>query len=77
MAHHGTESSGIADVSKMENEVNISTIHLLEDHVSGVERVGLYIVEKKEASIDLTTTHIYRKKKKKSIILTPEIIGVS
>ena len=68
MTHHGTESPGIADVSKMENEVNVSTVHLLEDHMSGVEGVGLDVVEEKEASIFLTTTHIYREKK--SIVQT-------
>ena len=63
MAHHGAESPGIADVSKMENKVNVSTIHLLEDHVSGIEGVWLDVVEEKEASIFLSTTHIYGEKR--------------
>ena len=69
MAHHGAESPGIADVSKMENKVNVSTIHLLEDHVSGVEGVWLDVVEEKEASIFLSTTHIYREKCQLLIII--------
>jgi hypothetical protein len=64
VAHHRAESSGIADVSKVEYEVNVPTIHLLEDHVSGVEGVGLDVIEEKKASILLTTTHICREKKK-------------
>ena len=43
----------------MENEVNSSTIHLLEYHVSGVEGVRLNAVEEKDTSIFLTTAHVY------------------
>lgn len=57
-AHHRAESPGIADVPKMEDKVNTAAIHLLENHMCGVEGVRLNVVEQKEASILLTTTHV-------------------
>lgn len=64
-SHHSTESSGIAQVSKVKNEVDISAVHLLQDHVSCVEGIWLYVVEQKEASILFTTSHVWVNKVEK------------
>ena len=57
LSYHGAEPSGIANVSNMEDKVNV--VHLLFNHARGVEGVWLYVLDQKEAAIFLTTSHVY------------------
>ena len=55
-SYHSAESSGIADVTNVEDKVNL--VYLRFDHPRGVEGLRLDILHYKEALIFLTTSHV-------------------